>query len=431
MDYLRTVPENMVVCESCGFVTFDRFKDESDYYLYYEKEYRNSKTVNSSNVVTTNRKIGYHQKFLGSWLKDKKDLVCGEIGAGIGYFLRWLRDAYGHKEIYGSELTSSFRRYAKHSLGVSLTQEFDYSKKYDLIGIYHTLEHIPNADEVLDKLRGSLKESGILYVATPVWMEELFKFGGGVYQTFDDHFHKDHINAWSRWHLEALLARTGWKIVQENRQMYGWTIALERADKKEIGKPTKTSQEVVTQLSDMQRASVAYQKRNYQEAIRLYPQFVDAYLAEVGNNPKDFDKQMQLCEIGEHVCKNTRIFNCQRGLILYQYGKLDDAEKELLYALEVKPHDDNILQHLGMINLRRGEVLLKKDIVKAKDTLRYAISLFEKIININPMSYQQCMDYIGYMLSIVPTEGEEHEPEFTCPHAEGRPFINIEKEAVK
>lgn len=430
-DHFRAMPENMVVCKSCGFITFDRFKTEEDYYLYYDLEYRNSKSVNSQNVVTTNRKIGYHQKFLAPWLKGKKDLVCGEIGAGIGYFLRWLRDAHGVQDVSGSELTTSFRRYAEHAFQLPLTQDFDYSKKYDLICIYHTLEHIPNADEILEKARGALKEGGILYVATPIWMEELFKFGGGVFTTFDDHFHRDHVNAWSRWHLKSLYERTGWKIVTENKTMYGWTVMLQPADPKPVGTPPKTSDQVLLQLSDMQRAAIAYTKRNYQESLRLYPQFVDSYLAEIGSNPKEFDKQMQLCTLGEQACPNTKIFNCQRGLILYQYGRLEEAERELAIALDSKPHDDNILLHLGMIQMRRGDALKKTDEAKSKEFYRKAIGAFEKIININPNSYGQCMDYIGMILSNTPGKNEVPEPKFTSPHAEGRPFINVETEPVR
>lgn len=437
VDHLRAEPQNMIVCKGCGFITFKRFHDENEYHAYYDRDYRQSKVVNTSNLITTNRKIGYHEKFLRPWFKEwqeknkGKQAVVGEIGAGIGYFLNWARHAF-NADVSGSELTTSFRRYGKHAFNVDISKDFDYSKKYDLIACYHTLEHIPDPAEVLNKLHGCLNTGGALYIAVPIWMDEMAKFGGGPFAGFDDHFHHDHINAWSRWHFKSLLEVTGWQMIRDNPRMYGWTMLLTPCEKKPLGKPPMTAEEVATQLSDMQRAATAYRKGQMQEAIRLYPQFVDAYLAEMGANPKDFDKQMQILEIGEKNCPNSCLFNAQRGMLYYQYDRLDEAERELAKLLDVKPHDDNVLLHMGMIYLRKGEALLKKDRPRAMQFLQEAVKIFDKIISINPSGYVQCYDYIAYTFSIVPLDEElkENGRRFVAPHAEEAPHIDLEKERV-
>jgi 2-polyprenyl-3-methyl-5-hydroxy-6-metoxy-1,4-benzoquinol methylase len=48
-----------------------------------------------------------------------------------------------------------------------LLQEYDTDKKYDLIIISHTLEHIENQVDALKKLKSLVKENGYLYVIVP------------------------------------------------------------------------------------------------------------------------------------------------------------------------------------------------------------------------------------------------------------------------
>lgn len=432
VDYLRSEAQGMAVCKSCGLIVFHRWKTNEEYEAYYATQYRERQTVNMMNLVTTNRKLGYHEKFLGDWLKEKtkdgKKITVGEIGSATGYFLRWMRDIY-KADVCGTELLPAFRRYAKWAFDISLAKEFDYSRKYDLVALYHVLEHIPDPKEVLLKLKDCIAPGGVLYLTVPVWMEEMMKWGGGAFTTFDDHFHPDHVNAWSKWHFKKLLKETGWKIVKENPKMYGYMVLLEPVAITEVSalQPPKSSEEVVHQLTDMKRAAIAYQRGDFGEAMRLYPRFVDAYLAQIGQESKSLDRQMELIAMGTRMCPNTILFEAQRGLILYQYGRLDEAEKILLSAVENKPHDDNLLLHIGLIYLKKGDCSLKSgDIPAAKLLFGKAVSLFDKLIGINPGMYQQCYDFIGYIFSTIPLDEELSTAcHFTAPAVEGGPRINL------
>src|SRR3990172_7484620 len=127
VDYLRAEPQSMVVCQCCGLVTYHRFTDQHEYESYYDHQYRDAQGVNIHNLLTTNRKTGYHEMFLGEWLKAHPGARVGEIGSSIGYFLRWARDKYKAQIVCGSELTSTHRRYAKHAFKVDLTKDFDFT----------------------------------------------------------------------------------------------------------------------------------------------------------------------------------------------------------------------------------------------------------------------------------------------------------------
>jgi len=438
-DIFRAKAENMMVCKQCGFITFDRFHDVSEYETYYDKSYRDSIQVNIKNLLTTNRKVGYHDKFLNPWikelLKNKKaeEISVGEIGSGIGYFLRWIRDKFKIKDITGSELTTTYRRYAKHAFDINVSKDFDFKKKYDLVCIYHTLEHIPDPKELLLKLKPTIKAGGSLYIATPIWMEEMMRWGGGTFDTFDEHFHPDHINAWSRWHLQRLLDVTGYKIISENKRMYGWTMLIEPSNDLKPDDKMPNSQHVMEQLWDMKRAALQYQKGNFSEAIRLYPRFVDAYLGEATKHFKDLDKQLQILEVGEKSCPNTILFDVQRGLFFYQYERFEECISELTGVLDLKPHDENVISHLAMAHLSLGQKIHKsKGLKEAEEFYKKAGDLLEMVKCINPMRFEECFNWQGFIMSKIPTQDElnDNGNKYTTPHSKDAPYIDLAKEEV-
>ncbi|OIN57172.1 class I SAM-dependent methyltransferase [Arsenicibacter rosenii] len=91
-----------------------------------------------------------------------------DIGCGTGSFLEacskrgWV--------IQGMEPDSDARKIASERLnsriGESL-QEFDPDKKYDVITLWHVLEHVAELDQVAYKLKQLLKPEGTLLIAVP------------------------------------------------------------------------------------------------------------------------------------------------------------------------------------------------------------------------------------------------------------------------
>lgn len=426
IDYIRHQPQKMILCKKCGFITFDRFSENEEYESYYETDYRGN-TINLDNIVSTNRKLGYHEVFVGDYLKENKNLSMCDIGAGIGYFLNWARQKYGHK-VTGVELDIHMRRYAYNSSDIELTKRFDTTKKYDFVCCYRTLEHIPDPKKMLDDIKKCMNPGGKLYLSVPVWMEEMFNFGGIPFSTIDVHFHEDHINTWTKKQFQYLLAKNGWNIIKECHKTYGYTVLCENDESVgvEVIMPEQLYRDVEYQINTMRKAAIAYQKGQFKEAIRLYPKFIDAYMAEIGKNGKDFTLQQRLCDAGEQFCKNTTLFQVQRGLILFQRNLYKEAEQQLLAAVKYRPCDDNILLHLALIAMNEGDSLLKdpKQRTKALELLKYACEIFEKIMKINPKSQAQTYNYIGYILSKVPLK-DEKTTEFSQPRVEASPEVAL------
>ena len=405
VDYLRVEPCDMEVCKNCGMVSHRYFTSEEMLNLYYKDKYR-AFTVNASFISSANRKLGYHISFLSDYFEKKKGLVCCDIGAGIGYVLEWLRQAYQYK-VYGVEKDDNLRRFCKNTVGVTLTTEFDESKKYDFVSIYHTLEHVFSPKDLLRRVKNCLTKDGVVYISVPIWMEELYDSAGGIYKDFDNYFHKAHISSWSSDQIKGLMASEGWEIFKEDRKRYGYTFLARPTEKKgEIHK--RDYREVVEQLSDMQRASHAFTRNDYKEAIRLYPRFTDAYMATSQKLNGNLDAQLQILEVGRKLCPNTLNIEIGIASILQQYGRYEESVQIFSPILQLAPHKDSVLYSLAVMHLKMGDAELKKGkIDECKRHWKESINLFTCVLKIDKGRYPEVYQYMGYILSLAVMEGED------------------------
>jgi len=92
-----------------------------------------------------------------------------DIGTGDGRFLRAAR-THGY-QVTGTELSAEGASYArKDGFDIRLGQVMDIElprENFDIITIWHVLEHVPNPGELLHRMHALLKPGGILIVAVP------------------------------------------------------------------------------------------------------------------------------------------------------------------------------------------------------------------------------------------------------------------------
>ena len=81
------------------------------------------------------------------------------------------------------------------------------SSQFDVIHLSHTLEHLSNPKQILDYLRGLLKERGVMYVEVP---DIAFV---GTPDIVEEFFIDKHTVHFSSATLQEMLTSTGWKFV--------------------------------------------------------------------------------------------------------------------------------------------------------------------------------------------------------------------------
>lgn len=115
--------------------------------------------------------IGKKIALLESFKTSQKNLL--DVGCGTGDFLKVASDR--NWKISGIEPNQQARKIALEKLGDANSVVVDLdkliniepTKQYDIITLWHVLEHIPNYDAYIIKLKSLLKNDGHLLIAVP------------------------------------------------------------------------------------------------------------------------------------------------------------------------------------------------------------------------------------------------------------------------
>lgn len=376
------------VCQECGNVAYKvEEADEEKTKEYYRKHYR--PIPNHENLLTTTRKLGYIKSFLKDYLKDKKGLVCGDVGCATGYIINWLR-GLGHKAT-GSELTLTFRRFCEHFYSAPIPEELETKHKYDLISIYHVLEHLIVPDKKLKNYVSLLKDDGRVFVSTPEWLNVLEEASGSQMTSFEHLFPKPHINLFTEQSIKNLFSRCGLLVEKWNDIQYGQTYLLKKGGNGGIVKENPA--EIEKKLWDTKKAIGLYKQKKWKEAIAVWPKFPEAWIQMVFQmHGKDPVAQKEIFDKAhEAVGDNCRLAMAHASW-LYQQQHLKEAADQLEWLEEWRPNED-IYTMLGHCYAQSGSPVK-------------AMSAFYQAQQINPMRWQLMMDAICREASNLPTWDE-------------------------
>lgn len=144
-----------------------------------------------------------------------------DVGCGEGLFLDCAQRA-GY-EVAGLEVSEYAVKYAKKEFGLKIHQtsleNADFpGDAFDIITLWHTIEHLPSPDITLQKAYQLLKPGGYLIVAVPNIADVI---GQGFYRLVQGHYFQiytpaakePHLYHFSAATLKLLLEKCGFKVV--------------------------------------------------------------------------------------------------------------------------------------------------------------------------------------------------------------------------
>ena len=418
VDHFRKKPEGMAMCETCGFISYpERYKTKAEIIEYYKKDYR--QPPNIANLYTSERKIQYHSYFLEEifqqWRdKDRKDPVVTDIGSAFGYFLQWVRRGFPEADIIGVELTQSFVRNAWHLYKIKTLDDFDDTKKYDLISSYKSLEHILDPDVELKRYIDALKEDGYLYLSVPVWFKSMKNFGVNSGFDIEYYYSPNHINTWTQKHVEGLIKACGGKIVKENHSYYEATYLIQRDPDFAIGDRTQcyeSTTEIISHLEQIQKASEAYFERDFSGALQAWPNFPSAWAAYYENNRKEFDAQgfdaiyKEVCLQAISSCPEEADSHFLAADIAARYGRYDLSIEHLGKANSLRPNMPNFFISLANCYRMLAKHAKSEDerIKFLKESRKMAVALH----SIGTQAQGEAMTWMMFDNARLPTPFEE------------------------
>ena len=170
-DYLVTDEEFTLVFDpKREMLLTDPQPEANQLSKYYESDAYISHTDNKKGIVSflyqTVKKRALQNKInlITSLKKDAKNIL--DIGAGTGDFLKHIQSE--NKSVFGIEPNEKARALASKK-GINLKENIKDFKgeTFDVITMWHVLEHVPNLDETIQKIESLLNPSGILIIAVP------------------------------------------------------------------------------------------------------------------------------------------------------------------------------------------------------------------------------------------------------------------------
>ena len=157
---------NFWKCTNCGYIFDNPRPTQTEIKNFYSKPSQYDDWLlheKQRNDLWKRRitKIGEHEK-PGSLL---------DIGTGIGQFLYLIQQNYS--EVLGIEISKSAISIAKEKYNLDVLEGDIYNAaipsgiNFDIITIFHVLEHVPDPKQVIDRCYSLLCQGGKLIVAVP------------------------------------------------------------------------------------------------------------------------------------------------------------------------------------------------------------------------------------------------------------------------
>jgi len=378
------------VCCKCGNVAYKiENDDEQKMRDFYRKTYRPDPNV--GNLITTNHKLQYIRVFLREYFQELGDrkIFFGDIGCATGYIMSFFK-RNGHK-VTGCEYTLSFRRFCEKWYGIPVPEDLYRKKPYDMLCLYHVLEHMVQPDKKLVDYTSLLKPDGRFFISTPQWLDTLEEASGSPIVSFDALFPKPHINVFTEISIKNIFAKVGLEVVKEDHIQYGQTYLLKKGEARTFKK--EDTKEVIEKLVKTKEAINLYISGNPEEAVSVWPKFPEAWVQLLINkNMKDTEKQKEIYEQAEKFLKTNCRWRVTSGFWNLQHKRYQDAIKDFSYVMQFKPNED--------IAILIGNCFMEMN------NFDEAFPLFEMAHNINPQKWVECMNKMAKCASSTPTWDE-------------------------
>jgi 2-polyprenyl-3-methyl-5-hydroxy-6-metoxy-1,4-benzoquinol methylase len=391
-------PINMCQCDGCGFVSYpSKYQSEDQIKEHYRSSYRTAPQATA--LFTGERKLQYHNFFLTPLFEEWKKAgltnpVVGEIGSAYGMLLNWIRQQVPGAEVHGTELTTTYKRVAYHEYGLRLTDDFDMSRKYDLIISYHVLEHQLDPDKRLKEYASCLKDGGIFYLSAPIWFRELSNSGGAGFD-IEWYWAPDHINGWAQEHLEEVIAKAGLEIIMRNTEVYGNTYILKKATTP-YEKKTFDAAKYKKDIEKIFTAWKLHQENKSKEAIELWPNLPSAWTNHYEYRRSEFHKSRaetdKYLSAAIESCPNSSETLLFVADIMTRYERYDEAFDVLSRGLKKKPNSPPML--MGIANCYRMKALKEQDEKKKAELYAKSVNTLRFLLNVSSESLSQALTWI-------------------------------------
>ena len=215
-DYLVSHKQfQLMKCDDCGFVFTQDFPVEAEIGEYYKAEDyvshsdTNKGLFNKLYHLVRHYMLGQKYRWISRYKKGGKLL---DIGTGTGYFPAYMREK-GY-DIRAVEISADARAFAKKHFDLDIdapSKLNDYaSQSFDVITMWHVMEHVEDLQGEWDILKRLLKPNGVLVIAVPNNASKNAAMYGRYWAAWDVPRHLWHFTPAT---MEHIASNHGFKII--------------------------------------------------------------------------------------------------------------------------------------------------------------------------------------------------------------------------
>ncbi|RQW10748.1 class I SAM-dependent methyltransferase [candidate division KSB1 bacterium] len=216
----------IVTCRECGFVYLANPIALEDEQHNYERYFRSADLPEYSAASSDENIRGawrINEQRLG-WIKAHRQTgALLDVGCGRGYFLE---HAQQHGFIVeGVEISRLAGAYASEHLNItvhicSIEKEFNLTGSYDIITLWHVLEHMHNPRAALENVWSLLKPGGILFIQVPNLHSLKFQLSPAARKWRGGNHPRYHRSFFTRASLHLLLEACGLENYADSHLIY-------------------------------------------------------------------------------------------------------------------------------------------------------------------------------------------------------------------
>ena len=237
--YAPDILFDLYQCQNCELVFIHPQPDTDSLKAYYPESYLPHNPPQRNEVFPSNRLVPALRRWVFSSLNDgpkavrqmcprflaslynrlsyrslpipRREGCLLDVGSGVGSYLSVVKEL-GWKAV-GVEPSVPAAQYASSNYGVRIEsasfEEFTYPEKsFDVITMWHSLEHFSDPKNILEKTKGLLKPGGMLMLGLPNHSSLDRRIFGDFWNGYEIPLHLFHFSPKS---IQAMLGQTGFE----------------------------------------------------------------------------------------------------------------------------------------------------------------------------------------------------------------------------
>ena len=207
-------------CNSCSLRFTQDVPDEASINPYYKSENYISHTNTSKGLInrmyqSVRKRTMRHKRKLIEKTTGKKTGQLLDAGSGTGAFANEMKQ--NGWQITGLEPDADARTVAKGLYNIELKDINQFyhlpPSSFDVITLWHVLEHVHNLSAYLQQLKTLLKEDGKLFIAVPNYTSKDAAIYNEYWAAYDVPRHLYHFSPHS---IKVLMEKNGMKLLQHH-----------------------------------------------------------------------------------------------------------------------------------------------------------------------------------------------------------------------